>query len=102
MWRVRVDGRTKTTFALAVAFVAFVVWRAASYRVEVKLFTIAGCAAWAITLAWAIDKWRTRDQWHHLMVFGIATLFWWAGEHLAVRLGHYDYTGFPLILPFGG
>jgi hypothetical protein len=67
------------------------------------VFTLGAFAVWACALGWALT--RDKDRWYHTWVLALATLFWWIGESLAIRLGKYEYPNLGTIrlnIPFGG
>jgi hypothetical protein len=66
------------------------------------LFSAVTSALWLGTLLWSIK--HREHGWYHFWVLVIATLAWWLGECVAIRLGKYEYVGFPdwMAFPFGG
>ena len=68
------------------------------------VFTLGAFAVWAYTLGWALTR-PKKDRWYHTWVLALATLFWWIGESLAIRLGKYEYPNLGTIrlnIPFIG
>jgi len=65
------------------------------------VFSVVACAAWVGTLAWTLSH---KNRRYEVSVILLATLFWWLGESVALRLGRYQYSPyFPLsINPWGG
>jgi len=69
---------------------------------SVVVFTVGAFALWGFALWWA---WvQGNDAWYYKWLLILLTLFWFFGESLAIRLGKYEYPGFPWFLrvPFPG
>jgi hypothetical protein len=86
----------------AAAFIVWVIVRAWGFPTPVFVFTVAACVAWAMTLGWTLKQGKRGRR--YVVLLGLATVFWWLGESLAIRLGKYEYPQFPLRvpLPWGG
>jgi hypothetical protein len=67
-------------------------------EIAVWVFSVMACALWIVTFGWSVK--RSRREPFYLIVLVLATIFWWLGEALAIRLGKYEYAAsFPLMLP---
>jgi hypothetical protein len=68
----------------------------------VWVFSVVAAVAWLITLRWVLQPSKLKR--YNVFIFLLATVFWWLGESLALRLGRYQYSRFfPLSFnPWGG
>jgi hypothetical protein len=70
------------------------------YSNSVVVFSVGACVAWAFALGWALSQPDQRYRWYQVWILSLATVFWWLGESIAIRLGKYHYPNFPLRIPF--
>jgi hypothetical protein len=70
------------------------------YSSYVVVFSVGACVAWAFALGWALRHPDPRYRWYQVWILSLATVFWWLGESIAIRLGKYHYPNFPLRIPF--
>lgn len=70
------------------------------FRISILLLTIGAFTAWGFALRWALKQ--PKNQWYHVWVLSLLTLFWYLGESIAIRLGKYKYDHFPLAFNFPG
>jgi hypothetical protein len=68
----------------------------------VNVFSVLSLTTWAAILVWSLRQ--RKERWFHVWVLLLATLAWWLGECVAIRLGKYEYAQFPalLVFPLGG
>jgi hypothetical protein len=56
---------------------------------------------WVAMLVWSLSQ--RKHRWYNVWVLLLATVAWWLGECVAIRLGKYEYGQFPawLMIPAG-
>ncbi len=86
----------------AAAFLIWVTVKSWGFPTHIFWFSIGASASWLMTLASAARQRDPSVRKHRYWVLLLATLFWWVGESLGLRLGKYQYESFPLTLPFSG
>jgi hypothetical protein len=68
----------------------------------VNVFSAVSLTMWVAVLVWSFRQ--RKESWYHVLVLLMATITWWLGECIAIRLGKYQYADFPswLVMPFAG
>jgi hypothetical protein len=100
----RHEGRSMFKYFVlgAAAFLIVVTVKAWGFPPHIFWFSIGACAAWVMAFAWAARLPSRSERKHQYWVLVLATLFWWVGEALGLRLGKYQYESLPLTLPLSG